>query len=444
MLNTLESINKDYLNQVILLDNNSQRKETIAFLNNVSTRVVFNKTNMGPWVSQYDNAHLYNELPEKFILTDPDLQLNPNTPPDFIEQLVKLSEQYPEASKIGLALDLSDHHLFFDGIYSGGKSIYEHESQFWTTPIVNSQYELYRAHVDTTFCIINKTVAHRWESHIRVAGVFTCKHVPWYKTNPVLSVYENYTRAKSNTNISTISPLITSSIERDYLCIKKNEQTVLIQKNSIDKNLGFWRDTFSTWEPYTFHIFDRFLDPTKTCIDIGGWIGTTCIYASRKSKNVIVIEADPLSYTDLERNCRLNDCNNVSLIHKAVFNETGRRITIVGNNESTSQITLDGSGHPIDTISLNTLLVETKTDPSTISLIKVDIEGAEEFILHDLYEMHKTYNIPLYVSFHYSFFKDKNLDRFEFLTEHQKNIIRFNPFPSFLFYSDSQVDYLMS
>jgi FkbM family methyltransferase len=255
-------------------------------------------------------------------------------------------------------------------------------------------------------------------------------------------VYKNYVLAKSNTTISTSSKVITSSIEKDYLAIKKHEQTLLIRNDPTDQNLGFWRDKFTTWEPHTFEIFDRFLNPTKTYINIGGWIGTTCIYASRKSKNVVVVEADPLSYKDLERNCRLNDCKNVNLFHKALFNETGRTIGIVGNNESTSQITLDG-GHPVETISIHALLLDAKIDPTTISIIKVDIEGGEEFILHDLYSLHKTYSIPLYVSFHYSFFKDKNLDRFDFLTEEQKKIIRNTPFPSIIFISKNQVEYFI-
>ena len=443
MVDTLELLNRDYLKQIIVLDNRSDRRETITFLNKVPVGVHFNKTNQGPWVSPENNVDLYNLLPQRFILTDPDLQLNANMPSDCIEQMVHLSERYPSASKIGLALDISDHELFFDEHYTNELTIYSHESQFWKDRLVHPNYELYRAPIDTTFCLVNKAILDDSNTHIRIAGAFTCKHLPWYKSNPVLSVYQNYLRSKTNTKISTTSKLIMSGIEKDYLSIKKHDETILIQNDPLDQNLEFWRDKFSTWEPITFGIFDRFLDPTKTCIDLGGWIGTTCIYASRKSKNVVVVEADPLSYKDLQRNCKLNDCNNVTAVHKAIFSESGRRISIVGNNESISQITLDGSGHPVDTISIHALLLDTKVDPNTISIIKVDIEGAEEFILKDLYNLHRMYDIPLYVSFHYPFFKDKNLDRFDFLSEEQKGFIRDHPFPSLLFRSSSQVEYFI-
>ena len=441
--NMLQTLNQEYLKNVIILDNHSDRRETIAFLNKVPVRVHFNETNQGPWVSPQNNTQLYNSLPQRFILTDPDLQLNPKMPSDCIEQMVRLSERYPSASKIGLALDISDHELFFQENYTNDMSIHDHESQFWKERIVDPDYELYHSPLDTTFCLVNKALVDQSHTHIRIGGVFTCKHLPWYKSNPILSLYENYIRAKSNTTISTTSKLIVSSIEKEYLSVKKHDQTLLIQNDPLDKNLQFWRDTFSNWEPTTFRIFDRFLDPTKTCIDLGGWIGTTCIYASRKSKNVLVVEADPLSYKDLQRNCKLNDCKNVTAVHKAIFNETGRTISIVGNNESVSQIAFDDSGHSVNTISIHALLLDAKIDPSTISIIKVDIEGAEEFILKDLYSLHTTYDIPLYVSFHYPFFKDKNLDRFDFLTEEQKGIIRDHPFPSLLFRSSSQVEYFI-
>jgi len=41
--------------------------------------------------------------------------------------------------------------------------------------------------------------------------------------------------------------------------------------------------------------------------------------------------------------------------------------------------------------------------------------------------------VPLYVSFHYSWWKDMNLNRFYFLTEDQKNSIVASHFISILF-----------
>lgn len=431
MVDQLCRINPAFETSIQIIDNCSTDPETIAYLQTVPVCVIRNQTNNGPWISTWRNADIYAQLPDLFVVTDPDLQLNERIPSDFIDRMCQLALQYG-TSKLGLALDISDPSLLLDGDYTEGRTITEHEGQFWTHRIPHSDYELYRGALDTTFCVINKRV-DIWADQIRIAGDFTAKHIPWYKSNPLFSVYESYINAKGATDISTTSRLIARWIEQNWVCIRKHDQTILIERTSEDTNLDFWEHKFSGWEPHTFDIFDRFLDPTKTFIDIGAWIGTTAIYGSRKSKNVIAVEADPASVRDLERNCKHNDCTNVSVIHKALFNETGRTVSIVGNNESISQISLETTGYPVTTTSIHALLLDCNIDPSTISLIKVDIEGAEEMVLYDLYSLHKTYSIPLYLSFHYPFFKDKNLDRFTFLTEDQKATIQNIPFTEILF-----------
>ena len=56
----------------------------------------------------------------------------------------------------------------------------------------------------------------------------------------------------------------------------------------------------------------------------------------------------------------------------------------------------------------------------------IDVEDAikmEEYILNDLYDIHIKNNTPLYISFHYLWWNDKNLNRFIFLSEQQKKNI---------------------
>lgn len=64
-------------------------------------------TNIAHQVNKTSNVDLYNYLPEKFILTDPDLEFNENLPSNFIDILVDISENY-QCYKVGFALDISD------------------------------------------------------------------------------------------------------------------------------------------------------------------------------------------------------------------------------------------------------------------------------------------------------------------------------------------------
>jgi FkbM family methyltransferase len=169
------------------------------------------------------------------------------------------------------------------------------------------------------------------------------------------------------------------------------------------------------------------------------------MYGSRKSKHVYSVEADNNSFRDMSANLKTNCINNYTLINKAIFNKDNVEIKFGKNvhlenskmNDSTSQIysddTVTSEYYITETITIGSLIEKYKIDVSEISLIKVDIEGGEENILDELFDIHVKYGVSLYVSFHYSWWKDKNLDRFAFLSSHAKSEILAYPFTSILF-----------
>jgi FkbM family methyltransferase len=445
MLKQIFEINQEYYNNIYILDNCSNCPDTVNFLKNTNCKIISNSSNFGPWVNQSQNTHIYNGMPSKFILTDPDLEINKNIPSNFIDILSSLSDKY-NSTKIGFALDIKDFDkMYQDDNYGGsGNSIYGWEMRFWENKIEDDTYELYQAAVDTTFCLINKNYIHN-DKHIRVAGNFTAKHLPWYINNKVYNLYDNYIANKKTTWISTTSKTAIPYIESNYLKITKNSEMFLIKNENTNPNIGFWRDVYAAWENETFVILDRFLDKSKIFIDIGGWIGTTAMYGSRKSKHVYSVEADIKAHSDMALNLESNCEKNYTLINKALYH-TGEIEVKFGKNkfipnstlgDSTSQV-IDCNDNSTDfylikTITLNQIIKNYDIDPTQISLIKVDVEGAEEFILSDLYALHKNYNIPIYVSFHLHWWKDKNLNRFDFLTQEHKNKIMSNPLDSILF-----------
>jgi len=444
-LNQILNINKEYYDNIQILDNCSYCLETINFLKNTNVKVIYNNNNNGPWIFPWENSHIYNILPEKYILTDPDLEFNKNIPKNFIEVLSNLSDKY-KCNRVGFALDISDFEKMYKFTYADDKNIYDYELRFWENKIDDNDYELYNAGIDTTFCLINKQYVSNDNSNcLRIAGNFTTKHLPWYETNHVYSVYENYLLCKKQTNISSISTKILSFIDNEYLTIIKNDEQFLIKNSENDINLNFWKNTYTDWEKETFIIFDKYLDVNKIFIDIGGWIGTTSMYGSRKSKYVYCIEADKESFNDISLNMQTNCKNNYKIINKAIYNINDILIKFGKNkflnnskmNDSTSQIYDNDDSvddcYLINTITIESIINDNKIKTNEISLIKVDIEGGEEYILNDLYNIHKKYNIPLYISFHYEWWKNKNLDRFDFLTKIQKDNIVKCPFVSMIF-----------
>jgi hypothetical protein len=396
-------INKYYNKNIIILNNASTCVDTIKYLKNLKdVYVIDHIQNFGPWIWLDNNRPIYDILPNKFILTDPDLKFNKNIPSNFIEILANLSDKY-KTSKIGFALDISDHEKFYmttDCMGISSNTLYINEKKYWDSKINdNNEYELYNAAIDTTFSLINKeNVANGSKLDIRVAGNFTAKHIPWYIDNEIYNVYDNYYYNSNTTSISTFSKIIISNINNKYLKIYKNEELFFIENNINNPNLSFWKDNYSSWNNEMFEIFDKYLSNDKIFIDIGGWIGATSMYCSRKSKHIYAIEADISAFNDMKDNIKANCKNNYTLINKTINN-------------------IDNSN------TLETIIKNNNIDLSNISLIKVDIKGGEENILNTLYDIHIKYGIPLYISFHYNLWNNKNLDRFHYLSEYNKNII---------------------
>jgi len=163
----------------IVVDNASPYEKTRVFLASIerSVEVIRLADNVG--FTCWSQPEIYDRLPTRFFLTDPDLQWNNHLPPDFPSQLDDLCSTYG-ARKVGFALDLSDSaDMFQDADYHEGRSIGSWEAQFWAHRSAHPTHEIYSAPIDTTFHLFDKTNPEG--CHLRVAGDFAAKHSPWYR-----------------------------------------------------------------------------------------------------------------------------------------------------------------------------------------------------------------------------------------------------------------------
>lgn len=134
-----------------------------------------------------------------------------------------------------------------------------------------------------------------------------------------------------------------------------------------------------TWEPETFKIFDRFLDPERNFVDIGAWIGPTTLYAAHKAKQVFAFEPDQVAFRHLDINLRLNQVKNVVAYPIAVSNawkqmQFGPK-TGFGDSMA-SELWGAEQWNTVPAISLEAVL---EVNPN---FIKIDIEGGEKFIFN--------------------------------------------------------------
>lgn len=182
--NTLQQLkSKNILNEnITIINNNSDGNQTRDILDRLSStyKIINLDRNYGHkvWVQPL----IWDNLPEYFIITDPDLEYNNNLPDDFINILYRISTMY-NASKVGFALN-TDSEDILNETYFNNMTIKEWESQFWTNPLPKyDTLELYQADIDTTFFLGCKSRMYCGFSsniNIRVGSTFVCKHLPWH------------------------------------------------------------------------------------------------------------------------------------------------------------------------------------------------------------------------------------------------------------------------
>jgi hypothetical protein len=207
----LYRINPELIRDIIIMNNSSDDIDTQSYLEKLScSTTIVTFENKGPWITPENHAEFYSQLPEKFILTDPDLELNADLPANFVDILSELSDQY-QTSKIGFAIQVGDVEKMYPGEFIQNVCVWE--SKFWQDKINNDKYVLYKANIDTTFALINKKY---WiHCSLRIAGNFTCRHLPFYPDNGIMSIeeeYEYYTKSK----FSSLSKVFFSYFESKY------------------------------------------------------------------------------------------------------------------------------------------------------------------------------------------------------------------------------------
>ena len=195
---------------VIIMNNSSDDLDTIRYLDKISqSTTIVTFENKGPWITPENHPEFYSQLPEKFILTDPDLEWNTNLPANFVDILSELSDQY-QTSKLGFAIEIGDVQKMYPGEFIKNVCIWE--SKFWQEQLDNKDYILYKADIDTTFALINKKY---WiHSSLRIAGDFSCRHLPFYPDNGIMSIeeeYEYYTKSKFSSLSKVFFPYFEST-----------------------------------------------------------------------------------------------------------------------------------------------------------------------------------------------------------------------------------------
>lgn len=169
----------------------------------------------------------------------------------------------------------------------------------------------------------------------------------------------------------------------------------------------FWRKASAgEWEPETLKVLAQHLDKDHDYLDIGAWIGPTVLYGARKARRVFCFEPDPVAFRHLAWNLELNGMTNVSAVSAALSQGFGvARMASFGGeagDSMTSLLNADGAGGS-DVLTVGWDDFAAATDLSGVSLVKIDIEGAEFDVLPHLIPWLKAQRPALFLSTHAPF-----------------------------------------
>jgi glycosyltransferase involved in cell wall biosynthesis len=191
--NTINFFKSKGFNEYLILNNGSQYNTLEEYFSGLSEDVTILDLpdNPGPRV-YFENQNLYRKLPEKFILTDPDLGFKKELDKESVLHLFDLCDQH-RLYKIGsaLTLDIDEPNCLDMQFISqrGSSTIRQGEIGYYRSFCGITKYgdTIYNAPIDTTFAVYNKRyfAGNVQLANCRVAGRYSAIHYGWYDVPPI-------------------------------------------------------------------------------------------------------------------------------------------------------------------------------------------------------------------------------------------------------------------
>ncbi len=126
-----------------------------------------------------------------------------------------------------------------------------------------------------------------------------------------------------------------------------------------------------------YEIFNWFYPNIKNSvfIDVGAHIGGYTVRACKKAKYVVAIEPQREVVDVLRNNVKINSCNNVQIIEKAVWSERRSIFMRVPKGDEQKAVVSHDGDLVVEADTLDNIISDLSIDK--IDFLKIDIEGAE-------------------------------------------------------------------
>ena len=183
MVEDLFKLNKN--SRIHIIDNASTYVPLLEWYEVIKDRVTIHKYHNVGHLALWSTGMIKSFADEWLCYTDSDIELNSYMPLDYQDVLLDVAIKY-NINKVGLALridDLPKHYIYKDVV------LRDQEGQ-WINKI-EGLLDAYLCEIDTTFALIRNNNEQQYKA-IRLAGNFTCRHMPWYVDLDNLDDEEQY------------------------------------------------------------------------------------------------------------------------------------------------------------------------------------------------------------------------------------------------------------
>ena len=186
--------------------------------------------------------------------------------------------------------------------------------------------------------------------------------------------------------LDMIKPLFKCSqcekINDNYQLCKVGQHKYKVNNN--DSYISIFLRGGIYWEKWMHHYFNKYQNKNACCLDIGANLGTHTVVLADKFKKVYAFEPQNEVFKQLDYNCKINNCNNVTRYNVGLGNKAEiRKISCFdrkkSNNIGAMYIVDETEEEGCETIRIKTL--DSFNIKEKIDLIKIDVEGFEYFAL---------------------------------------------------------------
>lgn len=174
--------------------------------------------------------------------------------------------------------------------------------------------------------------------------------------------------------------------------------------------------------------FTALIQPGDTVIDVGAnWGSHTLLFSKLVGAmgRVIALEPFPKAATELEWHLQANHCQNVKMLRIAASNQEGQAFFTVTDSSSTGGLSATHADQrganqiAVTTSTLDGLVTQLKL--GRITLIKVDVEGAESRVLEGAVDLIRKHRPRFIIDLHTP---EQDLSVAQFLIERGYNLSR--------------------